>query len=69
MGSRIRSINNQTSSTQQYVSSPTVHDRMRDQLAKDIEAYLAHGGEIKHLDPHMRSNPNDIDTDIESDNY
>jgi hypothetical protein len=69
MGSHIRSSNNQTSSAPQCVSSPTVHDRMRDQLAKDIEAYLAHGGEIKHLDPQMLSNPKDIDTDIESDNY
>jgi hypothetical protein len=40
---------------------------MREQLAKDVEAFLAHGGEIKHLDPHMRSNLSDIDT--ESDSY
>ncbi len=40
---------------------------MREQLAKDVEAFLALGGEIKHLDPHLRSNLNDIDT--ESDSY
>lgn len=67
MGSRNRSSNNETLSSQQYVSSPTVHDRMREQLAKDVEAYLALGGEIKHLDPHLRSNLNEIDT--ESDSY
>jgi hypothetical protein len=66
MGSHNRSSNSQTSSAQQYVSSPTVHDRMRDQLAKDIEAYLAQGGQIKHLDPYIRSTPNDIDTDTDS---
>ena len=69
MGSHIRSSNNQTSSLQLHASSLTIRDRMRDQLAKDIEAYLAQGGEIKHLDPHMRSTPNDIETDIESDSY
>lgn len=67
MGSRNRSGDNENSSSQQYVSSPTVHDRMREQLAKDVEAYLALGGEIKHLDPHLRSNLNEIDT--ESDSY
>ena len=67
MGSRNRSTDNQTSGAQQYVSAPTVHDRMREQLAKDVEAFLAIGGEIKHLDPHMHSNLNDIDT--ESDSY
>jgi hypothetical protein len=50
MGSRNRSTDNQTSGAQQYVSAPTVHDRMREQLAKDVEAFLAIGGEIKHLD-------------------
>ena len=46
MGSRNRSTDNQTSGAQQYVSAPTVHDRMREQLAKDVEAFLAIGGEI-----------------------
>ncbi|WP_269620203.1 hypothetical protein [Zhongshania sp. BJYM1] len=67
MGSRNRSTNNETSNISQYISPPTMHDRMREQLAKDVEAFLSHGGEIKHLDPHMRSNLNDIDT--ESDNF
>ena len=66
MGSRNRSTQSQTSSTQQYMSAPTMHDRMREQLAKDVEAFLAVGGEIKHLDPYMRSNLNDIDTESES---
>ncbi|CAA0118195.1 hypothetical protein [Zhongshania aliphaticivorans] len=67
MGSRNRSTETQISNAQRYVSAPTVHDRMREQLAKDVEAFLALGGEIKHLDPHLRSNLNDIDT--ESDSY
>ena len=67
MGSRNRSEETQTSSPQRYASAQTVHDRMREQLAKDVEAFLAHGGEIKHLDPHKRSNLSDIDT--ESDSY
>lgn len=33
----------------------THHDRMRDQLANDVEAFLAKGGQIQHLEPHMRA--------------
>jgi hypothetical protein len=39
---------------------------MRDQLSKDVQDFLARGGEIKHLEPHMRSNLNDIDTDSDT---
>lgn len=65
MGSRIRSTESPIPS-QSFVPSQTVHDRMRDQLSKDVEAYLARGGEIKHLDPHMRSNLADTDSDSET---
>lgn len=65
MGSRSRSTDSQNSS-QIFVPSQTVHDRMRDQLSKDVEAFLAQGGEIKHLDPYMRSNLTDIDTDSDT---
>lgn len=41
----------------------TSHDRMRDQLAKDVEAFLAKGGEIQHLEPYMRSALLDTDQD------
>ncbi|MDF1692644.1 MAG: hypothetical protein P1U47_09740 [Zhongshania sp.] len=65
MGSRIRSSDNQIPSLD-FVPSQTVHDRMRDQLSKDVEAFLARGGEIKHLEPHMRSNLGDNDTDVDT---
>ncbi|MEX1667874.1 hypothetical protein AB4876_03070 [Zhongshania guokunii] len=65
MGSRIRSTDNQIPN-QNFVPSQTVHDRMRDQLSKDVEAFLARGGEIKHLEPHMRSNLGDSDSDVDT---
>ena len=65
MGSRGRSTDSQTSN-QSFVPSQTVHDRMRDQLSKDVEAFLAQGGEIKHLEPHMRSNLADSDSDSDT---
>jgi|TARA_R110000772_G_scaffold93705_5_gene191325 hypothetical protein len=39
---------------------------MRDQLSKDVQDFLARGGEIKHLEPHMRSNLADIDSDSDT---
>ena len=33
----------------------TARERIRQQLASDIEAYIAHGGKIQHLEPHMRA--------------
>lgn len=39
----------------------TSHDRMRDKLASDVEAFLAKGGQITHLEPHMRSGLTDSD--------
>lgn len=57
--------NNNSVFSQMYVPPITTHDRMRDQLARDVENFLSHGGEIKHLETHVRSNigANDIDTD------
>ncbi|WP_373084381.1 hypothetical protein [Zhongshania sp.] len=65
MGSRNRSTDSQVSNPS-FVPSQTVHDRMRDQLSKDVEEFLSRGGEIKHLEPHMRSNLADIDTDSDT---
>ncbi|MBD2857814.1 hypothetical protein IB286_02260 [Spongiibacter sp. KMU-158] len=41
----------------------TQHDRMRDQLASDVEAFLSKGGQIQHLEPHMRGSMTDNDLD------
>lgn len=67
MGSHNRSADSQIVSTHVKPLSSTIHDRMREQLAKDVDAFLAHGGQIKHLESHLRSNLSDADT--ESDSY
>lgn len=41
----------------------TSHDRMREQLARDVAEFLAHGGHITELEPHMRSGYADADQD------
>ena len=41
----------------------TSHDRMRDQLAADVEDFLAKGGEIQHLESNVRSAMLDNDQD------
>jgi hypothetical protein len=69
MGSRTRNgDNSKQSKTAAHLTTvaETTHDRMRDQLARDVEAFLAKGGVIQHLDPHMRSG---IDTDSDQDSY
>ena len=37
--------------------SVTSRTRIRDQLNADIEAFLAHGGAIDHVDPHVMADP------------
>ena len=66
MGSRDRSNQSNKQSIQGAKTAMTTHERMRLQLAEDVEAFLARGGEIKHLEPHMRSSFSDNDQDQDS---
>ncbi|MDX1506324.1 MAG: hypothetical protein R3221_11445 [Spongiibacter sp.] len=66
MGSRIRNSDNIKKEKYVAYQQQTMHDRMREQLSNDVEAFLARGGEIKHLEPHMRSSLLDNDSDQDS---
>jgi hypothetical protein len=63
MGSRVQSGCEKKRLNKGAAKVKTSHDRMRDQLAQDVEAFLAQGGEIQHLEPYVRSASNDADQD------
>lgn len=67
MATRIRQTGtdggNKKQAYQGALDALTTHDRMRQKLADDVEAFLARGGEITHLEPHMRSGLSDSDQD------
>ncbi|WP_372863156.1 hypothetical protein [Spongiibacter sp.] len=63
MGSRIRGNNSAGQDRQYDGMAMTSHDRMREQLARDVEEFLAHGGHITELEPHMRSGLSDNEQD------
>lgn len=63
MGSKIRGGDSLQHAESMSKSALTSHERMREQLAKDVEQFLAHGGHITELEPHMRSGYADSDQD------
>lgn len=64
MGSKVREADNKKHHANSAVQAMTSHDRMREQLARDVENFLSQGGHITHLEPHMRSGYlNDVDQD------
>ncbi len=67
MGSRTRHGDQSREGKVKTPSTPasgdTQHDRMRDQLASDVEAFLAKGGQIQLLEPQMRASNMDNDLD------
>ncbi|AKH67877.1 hypothetical protein IMCC21906_00183 [Spongiibacter sp. IMCC21906] len=64
MESRINTYQNKKQLNRGAANVLTSHDRMRDQLAKDVEDFLAQGGEIQHLESYMHSALSDSDQDI-----
>ena len=55
MGSKVREVESKKPHVNSAVPAMTNHDRMREQLARDVESFLSHGGHITHLEPHVRS--------------
>lgn len=63
MGSKVRGGDNKKHVNQGVIEPLTSHDRMREQLAQDVENFLAHGGHITELEPHVRSGFADSEQD------
>ncbi len=61
MGSRIRRGDNKKADRPHTETVLTSHERMRQQLARDVDEFLAHGGHITELEPHIRSGRGDGD--------